>query len=159
MYGKNPFSTYQSVQVTTTDRGRLLVMLFEGAIKFFKQSIQGIEENDVGTFCRYLSKAQAIIAELMNTLDADKGGQIAKDLEKLYEFVLFYSTEANLHRDPKKLQKCIDLINPVYIAFKEIVDGGAVQQATVAAGGEVAPRLAEPASLSDDSRPSLRMKL
>ncbi len=124
MYGKNALSTYKSVQVTTTDRGRLLVMLYEGAITFFKQAIQGLEEKDIGKFCRYLSKGQAIIAELMNTLDAEKGGAIAGDLERLYEFILFYSTEANLHRDGTRLQKCIDLITPVYVAFKEVVDSG-----------------------------------
>ena len=124
MYGKNALSTYKSVQVTTTDRGRLLVMLYEGAINFFKQAIQGLENKDMGKFCRYLSKGQAIIAELMNTLDAEKGGAIAGDLERLYEFILFYSTEANLHRDVARLQKCIDLITPVYVAFKEVVDSG-----------------------------------
>lgn len=150
MYGKNALSTYQSVQVTTTDRGRLLIMLFEGAISFFKQAIQGLEDKDVAKFCRFLSKGQAIVAELMSTLDADKGGKIASDLERLYEFVLFYSTEANLHRDTNRLQKCIDLITPVYIAFKEIVDKGVVDQ-MAAAGDNTQPvtRTAEPMGSSD----------
>lgn len=78
MYGKNPHSTYQAVQITTTDRGRLLLMMYEGAIKFLKQSLAGLEEKDIAKFCRFLSKAQAIIAELMNTLDFEKGGQSLK---------------------------------------------------------------------------------
>ncbi|MCB0336974.1 MAG: flagellar protein FliS, partial [Bdellovibrionales bacterium] len=64
MYGKNAHSKYKSVQVTTTDRGRLLLMMYEGAIKFLKQSKMGLEDNDIPKFCRFLSKAQAIIAEL-----------------------------------------------------------------------------------------------
>lgn len=123
MYGKHAHNTYQSVQVTTTDRGRLLLMMYEGAIKFLKQSKSGLELNDIAKFCRFLSKAQAIIAELMNTLDFEKGGSIAKDLDRLYDFMLFYLTEANLHRDPKRITKVIGLIDTIYSAYKEIIEG------------------------------------
>lgn len=160
MYGKNALSTYTSVQVTTTDRGRLLVMLFEGAITFFKQAIQGIENKDIAKFCKYLSKGQAIIAELLNTLDAEKGGSIAGELERLYEFILFYSTEANLHRDGQRLQKCIDLITPVYVAFKEIVESGLDPRTQgQAAPQKTAPsRPAEVASPSPQTGGMIRMK-
>lgn len=122
MYGKNAHSAYQNVQVTTTDRGRLLLMMYEGAIKFLKQAKSGLETNDIAKFCRFLSKGQAIIAELMNTLDFEKGGDIARDLDRLYDFMLFYLTEANLHRDPKRIQKVIGLIDTIYSAYKEIID-------------------------------------
>jgi flagellar protein FliS len=122
MYGKNAYAAYQSVQVTTTDRGRLLLMMYEGAIKFLKQAKVGLETNDIAKFCRFLSKGQAIIAELMNTLDFEKGGDIARDLDRLYDFMLFYLTEANLHRDPKRIQKVIGLIDTIYSAYKEIIE-------------------------------------
>lgn len=123
MYGKNAHNAYQSVQVTTTDRGRLLLMMYEGAIKFLRQSKAGLEANDIPKFCRFLSKAQAIIAELMNTLDFEKGGTIARDLDRLYDFMLFYLTEANLYRDAKRIAKVIGLIDTIYSAYKEIIDG------------------------------------
>ena len=111
MYGKNAHNAYQTVQVTTTDRGRLLLMMYEGAIKFLKQSKAGLEANDIAKFCRFLSKGQAIIAELMNTLDFEKGGDIARDLDRLYDFMLFYLTEANLYRDGKRIAKVIGLLD------------------------------------------------
>lgn len=122
MYGKNAHATYQTVQVTTTDRGRLLLMMYEGALKFLKQSKAGLEGNDIPKFCRFLSKSQAIIAELMNTLDFEKGGNIARDLDRLYDFMLFYLTEANLYRDPKRVQKVIDLLDVIYQAYKVIIE-------------------------------------
>lgn len=122
MYGKNAHSAYKSVQVTTTDRGRLLLMMYEGAIKFLKQAKMGLEENDIPKFCRFLSKGQAIIAELMNTLDFEKGGSIARDLDRLYDFMLFYLTEANLHRDPQRVSKVIGLLDIIYGAYKEIIE-------------------------------------
>ena len=123
MYGKNAHQAYQTVQVTTVDRGRLLLMMYEGAIKFLKQSKAGLEANDIAKFCRFLSKAQAIIAELMNTLDFEKGGSIARDLDRLYDFMLFYLTEANLYRDGKRIVKVIGLIDTIYGAYKEIIEG------------------------------------
>lgn len=123
MYGKNAHSTYQNVQITTTDRGRLLLMMYEGAIKFLKQAKVGLESNDMTKFCRFLSKGQAIIAELMNTLDFEKGGTIARDLDRLYDFMLFYLTEANLYRDPKRITRVIGLIETIYSAYKEIIEG------------------------------------
>lgn len=125
MYGKNPHDAYQTVQITTTDRGRLLLMMYEGAIKFLKLSVVGLEEKDIPKFCRYLSKGQAIIAELMNTLDFEKGGSIARDLDRLYDFMLFYLSEANLYRDPVRITKVIGLIDTVYSAYREIIEGKA----------------------------------
>jgi flagellar protein FliS len=123
MYGKNAHATYQNVQITTTDRGRLLLMMYEGAIKFLKQSKAGLEEKDIAKFCRFLSKGQAIIAELMNTLDFEKGGTIAKDLDRLYDFMLFYLSEANLYRDGERVQRVIGLIEIIYSAYREIIEG------------------------------------
>ena len=123
MYGKNAHSAYQTVQITTTDRGRLLLMMYEGAIKFLKQAKAGLEANDIAKFCRFLAKAQAIIAELMNTLDFEKGGNIARDLDRLYDFMLFYLTEANLYRDAKRVTKVIGLIDTIYSAYKQIIEG------------------------------------
>lgn len=128
MYGKNAHSAYQSIQVTTTDRGRLLLMMYEGAIKFLRQSKAGLEANDMPKFCRFLSKAQAIIAELMNTLDFEKGGQIARDLDRLYDFMLFYLTEANLYRDGQRIAKTIGLLDTIYSAYKEIIEGNKLEE-------------------------------
>ena len=103
-------------------------MMYEGALKFLRQAKAGLEEQDIAKFCRFLSKSQAIIAELMNTLDFDKGGKIAKDLDRLYDFMLFYLTEANLHRDPERIGKVIGLLETVYKAYKEIVEGEKAQK-------------------------------
>ena len=143
MYGKNAHNTYQTVQVTTTDKGRLLLMMYEGAIKFLRQAKSGLEENDIAKFCRFLSKAQAIISELMNTLDFEKGGTIARDLDRLYDFMLFYLTEANLYRDVKRVNKTIGLIETIYKAYRQIIENdraGVSPEATTETDKSDAPR-------------------
>jgi flagellar protein FliS len=59
----------------------------------------------------------------MNTLDFEKGGTIARDLDRLYDFMLFYLTEANLYRDAQRIAKVISLIDTIYSAYKEIIEG------------------------------------
>ena len=145
MYGKHAHTQYQTQQVTTADKGRLLLMMYEGAIKFLRQSKSGLEAGDISKFCRFLSKGQAIIAELMNTLDFEKGGKIAKDLDRLYDFMLFYLTEANIHQDGARIEKTISLINTIYSAFKEIIEGNKsardAEQTTERAVHEAAKRV------------------
>lgn len=123
MQSKTAYKQYASVHVSTVDRGRLLLMLYDGCIKFLKHGKAGLESNDIPKFARFLSKAQAIISELMLTLDFEKGGDVARDLDRLYDFMLFYLTEANLEKNPEKIQKVIDLIEIIAGAYREVIEG------------------------------------
>jgi flagellar secretion chaperone FliS len=136
MQPKNGYQTYRNVEISTADRGRLLLMMYEGAIKFLKAAQEGLQKNDLITFSKYLSKSQAIIAELMNTLDHEKGGIIARDLERLYDFMLFYLTEANLTRDVTRVKKVISLIETIYSGYKEIIESGAARDLDKSAGAK-----------------------
>lgn len=124
MYSKLAHKQYKNVHVSTVDRGRLLLMLYDGCIKFLKHAKDGLEAKDIVKFSRFLSKAQAIIAELINTLDFDKGGEIAKDLDRLYDFMLFYLTDANIQKDASKIQKVIELLQTIADAYRDIIEDG-----------------------------------
>src|SRR5258708_37284471 len=113
MYNKIAHKQYNIVHITTVDRGRLLLMLYDGCLKFPHQAKDGLEAKDIPKFAKFLSKSQAIISELMLTLDFEKGGQIARDLDRLYDFMLFYLTEANLEKNPSKIQRVIELLETI----------------------------------------------
>lgn len=123
MYNKQVAQSYTNAQINTIDRGRLLLMMFDGGLNFLKHAKEGLENKDISKFCRFLSKGQAIIAELMNTLDFEKGGKIARDLHSLYDFMLFYLIEANIQKNPAKVAKVIDLLETIAGAFREIIEG------------------------------------
>ncbi len=122
MYNKKPHSQYTKTQVTTVDKGRLLIMLYDGCLKFLRLAKDGLENKDIPKFARFLSKAQAIISELMVTLDFEKGGKIAEDLDRLYDFMLFHLTEANIQKDPAKIQEVINLTETIATAYREIIE-------------------------------------
>ena len=125
MYSKLAHKQYTNVHISTVDRGRLLLMLYDGCIKFLKHAKIGLETKDIPKFARYLSKSQAIISELMLTLDFERGGEIARDLDRIYDFTLFYLTEANLEKNPGKIQRVIDLVDTIAGAYRQIIEGPA----------------------------------
>lgn len=127
-YDQIAHKQYKSVHISSVDRGRLLLMMYDGAIKFLMHAKAGLEAKDIVKFSRFLSKSQAIIAELINTLDFEKGGEIARDLDRLYDFMLFYLTEANIQKNPAKVQKVIELVQTIAGAYREIIESGKVEK-------------------------------
>ncbi len=138
MYSKQAHKQYTNVHVSTVDRGRLLLMLYDGCIKFLKHAKVGLEEKDIPKFARFLSKSQAIISELMLTLDFEKGGDVAKDLDRLYDFMLFYLTEANLEKSVDKVQKVIELVQTIADAYRDVIEGESKAAQSTAASGATA---------------------
>ncbi len=111
---------YQKIQVTTADRLKLVVMLYDGAISFLKTAKKYLEENDMAAKGIYISKAQDIIDELNNSLNLKQGGEIAITLRKIYNFLYFYLVKANLKKDPKMIQEVIDILSSLREAWFEI---------------------------------------
>ncbi len=116
----NNINNYQKVQVTTADRLKLVVMLYDGAISYLKTAIKYINENDMAAKGIYISKAQDIIDELNNSLNMNEGGEIASTLRKIYNFLYFYLVKANLKKDPKMIQEVIDILSSLRDAWDEI---------------------------------------
>ena len=116
----NNLMNYQKVQVTTADRLKLVVMLYDGAISYLKNAIKYLEENDMAGKGIYISKAQDIIDELNNSLNLNEGGEIASTLRKIYNFLYFYLVKANLKKDVKMIQEVIDILSTLREAWDEI---------------------------------------
>lgn len=157
MYSKLAHKQYTNIHIATVDRGRLLLMLYDGCLKFLKLSKAGLEAKDLPKFARFLSKGQAIISELMLTLDFEKGGEIAKDLDRLYDFMLFYLTEANLEKNPEKIQRVINLLETIAGAYREVIEGPSRQTAELPAPPAEAAAPAEEVSASTPEKTAAKV--
>ena len=82
---------------------QLVVMLYDGAIRFMEEGKRAMEEKNYEVQNSKLQRAQKIVMELMGSLDFAQGGDIAKNLLKLYEFVLAELVEANINDDPSRI--------------------------------------------------------
>jgi flagellar protein FliS len=118
----NPYRAYQKTQVTTAKPEKILLMLYEGAIKFTKLAILRMREKNLSEKGKYISKTLAIISELMNTLDHEKGGQIASDLENLYMFMMDKLIEANMNNRVEELEVVERLLTTLYTAWQDVVN-------------------------------------
>jgi flagellar protein FliS len=113
-------AAYQDSAVTTQSKGRLIVLLYDGAIKFMKLAIKELEANNFESKGKYLNKAQDIINELNAVLDMNAGGDIANNLRKLYSFMSNRLSEANIKRDPKMIREVIELMEELNQSWKAI---------------------------------------
>lgn len=118
-YGLNK---YKQTSVTTASKGQVLLMLYEGAIKFCRQAIEATKENRRADKGNYILKIQDILNELSLTLDHEVGGDISKELEKLYNFMVMQITEANIKNDPKPLEVTLKLLETLYDGWKGAVE-------------------------------------
>jgi len=116
----NGFDVYQRTAVTTQNKGRLIVMLYDGAIKFLRQAIRDLEVNDYEAKGRNIGKAQDIIIELNTVLDMDAGGEVAQNLRGLYNFMNRHLSQANVKRDTQMLREVISLLEELNQSWRAI---------------------------------------
>ncbi len=116
----NGITAYQDNAVTTQSKGRLIVMLYDGAIKFMRLAIKDLEEKNYEAKGRYINKAKDIINELNMVLDMDAGGEIASNLRKLYLFMNNRLSQANINCDPQMIRNVIKLMEELNQSWKAI---------------------------------------
>jgi flagellar secretion chaperone FliS len=112
---------YKKTSIETASKEQILLMLYQAAIKHCKKSIESIEEQDLVKKGEHIGKLQDIIIELMNSLDFEIGGEIAKELSVLYDYILYSSTQANINKDKKPLEGVLSVLNTLYSGWTDAV--------------------------------------
>ena len=97
--------TYRQTEIQSRTPLELVVMLYDGALRFTAEARDGIMRRDIRTRQQGLSRALAIVSELQSTLDMDSGGDVAAQLDKLYGFVRDRLIDAQLQQDIKPLDE------------------------------------------------------
>lgn len=117
----NPARAYLATQVGTTTQGELLIMLYEAAIKFLKRAKIEIDNKDYAKKGIYISKAMAIIHELSECLNKEKGGDITPKLSQLYLFCTTQLLKANIRLDNKMVDDVINILDGLRSAYAQII--------------------------------------
>jgi flagellar secretion chaperone FliS len=116
----NGVDVYKEHAVGTQSKGRLIVMLYDGAIRFMNLAIKEIEAGNYAAKGQHIAKAQDVINELNAVLDMNAGGEIATNLRQLYCFMIRRLSEANIKKDPRLVQDVIDLMEELSQGWKAI---------------------------------------
>lgn len=116
---------YQKIGVETGVLGasphRLVTMLFDGFKEAVAQAKSAMARRDIAAKGTAINRAARIVNEgLLASLDKNGGGKIAADLSALYGYVAVRLTYSNLHNDPRALDECVSLIEPVASAWAAI---------------------------------------
>jgi flagellar secretion chaperone FliS len=121
----NPWKSYQQVATQTAPPGQLVLMLYEGAIRFLDRALGGFSLEDPAEFNLTISnnilRAQDIIFELNVTLDMQKGGKLAVTLRELYDYMGRQLMEANLRKDKAPLQEVIQRLTVLRDAWAQML--------------------------------------
>ncbi len=118
----NPYlKQYRQTQIDTTPKEQILLMLYDGAVRFLHQAKAGFAEKDIEKIHNNLIKVQNIITEFEATLDMETGGEFAKNLYSLYEFMSRQLTIANIRKDEAALEIVIKHMTELRDTWREAV--------------------------------------
>ncbi|MBW2090692.1 MAG: flagellar export chaperone FliS [Deltaproteobacteria bacterium] len=120
---------YKRTQVTTVDKGRLIVLLYEGAIKFTRQAKACAEAGDIEGKANNINRAMDVIAELTHSLNMKEGGEIAANLKKLYLFISDLLLKEKIKKGTHYADDVIRILNTLLEAWNEVVDKPEARQA------------------------------
>lgn len=125
------YNAYRDTNVKTASQGRLIVLLYEGAVKQLTLANSMFDENgklpvrSIEAFGKAILKAQEIITELQVSLDMEKGGEIAKNLMSLYIFFNKELTETNISKDQKRLEPIMKMISDLCESWRQAATSSA----------------------------------
>ena len=115
---------YQQVgvqaQVTEASPHRLIQLLMQGGLDRIYQAMGAIEFGRVAEKGELIGKSIAIVGGLREALDFNEGGEIAQNLDRLYEYMIMRLTDANRKNDPSLLGEVADLLREIKLAWDQI---------------------------------------
>lgn len=117
---KNPLNEYKKTQITTANQGKLIVMLYDGAIKFLNIAIENMNPRTYDVANNNIIKAQDIITELLLSLNMKEGGEISQNLFNLYMYFKKSLLDANIKKDASMIQNTIKMLKELRDAWDKI---------------------------------------
>jgi len=112
---------YTKVDVETASQGKLIVMLFNGAIKRAEEAKRQMEKGKTESIHKNLIRAQEIIAELRGALNMN-AGEIAQNLDRLYEYFQHLLVSANIRKDIRPVEECITMMTAMRDTWQEVFE-------------------------------------
>ncbi len=116
---------YQQTTICSQSPERLIVMLYEGALRFLESARAAARDGDLPAMGRHVGRAQRIVLELQCSLDHNVGGKLADDLDSLYGFVLQELTALRLDADDQHIADVRRVLLPLLAAWREVPPGSA----------------------------------
>ena len=135
MKSNNPLNIYRKTATTTASPGELVLMLFDGALRFMTAAEIGFQEENFARrneqIHNNILRAQAIITELQATLNMEVGGEFSENLYRLYDFMQNQLSQANREKNMEKIKVVVGFVQDIREAWAQMLLQTATEQATV----------------------------
>jgi flagellar protein FliS len=136
-YNANPWQSYRQVATKTATPGQLVLMLFDGALRFLDKALIGFDLDDPLdsnlAINNNIIKAQEILRELNSSLNMEQGGEFAATMRRLYNYYDLQLSQSNLQKDPAGVQLVIRLLSVIRGAWAEMLTGNSANTVDVQA--------------------------
>jgi flagellar protein FliS len=119
-YTASQTAAYRQQSILTATPGQLVVMLYDGCLRFLHQAAFALRDGDAVQAGARLSRAEAIISELTDTLDLEQGGVVASRLQGIYVFCSRHLREARTAGDPEMVEKVGELLAELRDAWAQV---------------------------------------
>lgn len=116
----NAYNLYQQNSMSIESPVKLVEMLYEGILRFASQAKRYIEAEDIEKKIYYINRTTDIFSELLNTLDYERGGEVAHYLSGLYTHQIKLLAQANIRNDGEKIDTVIRVAKGLLDAWREI---------------------------------------
>lgn len=127
----HPYQNYQVTEVQTADQRQLIIMLYDGAIRFLKKAVLKIETQDYEGAHNYLVRSRDVVSELLSTLKPEKAGEVGENLKRIYVYLFNRLVEANLMKDPKIIAEVVRILSTLREAWASVKPAQQSEEQTI----------------------------
>lgn len=137
MNALNPYlKQYQKSQVETSTPEKILILLYDGAIQYLNKAKIALQENNVEQIHNNILGCENIILEFMGTLNMKEGGELAKNLYRLYEYLYNALVTANLNKDARKVEEVLRHLKGLRETWQKAIDIASAERIAEEAAAE-----------------------
>lgn len=119
-YASSHAAKYKSLEVNSSNRLKVVVMIYDAAIASLKHALLCHSKNDLVKRNQFISRAQFIVQELNNALDMKNGKEIASTLRKIYFFINRHLSEVMTDNDCRKIENVLKIMTKLREAWQDI---------------------------------------
>lgn len=124
MYRNPGLNDYKAMQIRSARPEQLILMLYDGALRFLRLAIKGLDEKNIEESHNNLIRTQNILTELIASLNFDKGGEIANNLFRIYEYMHHSLVQANIRKEPEPARAIYDQLKKLRDSWAEAMKSG-----------------------------------
>ena len=116
------YKKYKDQSVQSASREKILLMLFEAAVKFTKKAIQACENKDISERGYNIGRAFDIVNELNSSLNHKISPELGKNLEQLYMFIAEQLVQANISGNVKHLNDALKILEVLFNGWSQAIE-------------------------------------